>query len=102
MEIKKSATAGTVESSDIMITVAPNEESGIAISLDSSVENQFGKQIKEQITSILNRLNVNNVTVTAVDKGALECTIKARLLTAVYRACDDVNYDWKEVDSWND
>lgn len=101
MEIKKSATAGTVESSDIMITLAPNPGNGVTISLDSSVENQFGVQIRAEISTLLEQAKVTDVTVTAVDKGALECTIKARLLTAIYRAGENTDYDWKEVDTWN-
>jgi citrate lyase subunit gamma (acyl carrier protein) len=41
------------------------------------------------------------VEVIAVDKGALDCTIKARTLTAVHRAAEMENYDWEEIDSWN-
>ena len=39
--------------------------------------------------------------VVAVDKGALDCTIQARTVTAVHRAAEVENYDWKEIDSWN-
>ena len=42
MEIKKIASAGTVESSDILITFAPNEQEQIELSFVSSVEKQFG------------------------------------------------------------
>lgn len=101
MEIKKSAVAGTVESSDIMITVAPNQEEKIVIALDSSVEKQYGQEIRELIAKTLSRLNVTAAKVSAVDKGALDCTIQARTLTAVYRASEVTEYDWKEIDSWN-
>ncbi len=101
MEIKKSAVAGTVESSDIMVTVAPNQEEKIVIELDSSVEKQYGQQIRDLITETLNRLEVTAAKVTAIDKGALDCTIQARTLTAVHRASEVTAYDWKEIDSWN-
>ena len=39
MEIKKTASAGTMESSDIMVTVAKGSHTGIEIQLTSSVEN---------------------------------------------------------------
>lgn len=45
MEIKKIASAGTVESSDILITIAPNEQEQIELSLESSVEKQFGGSV---------------------------------------------------------
>ena len=38
MEIKKSAVVGTLESSDIMITLNPSDAGRIDIQLESSVE----------------------------------------------------------------
>lgn len=101
MNITRTASAGTVESSDIMITVEPNEGNGIQIDLQSSVEKQFGEQIKEVLRRTLDKLNVNNVNVSAVDQGALDCTVEARTVVAVYRAADEKNFDWKELNSWN-
>ncbi len=94
MEIKQVAAAGTVESSDILITIEPNEKETLSISLDSSVEKQFGKQIRQVITETLTHLKVTSAKVTAIDKGALDCTIIARLITAVYRAAEKDAYDW--------
>lgn len=102
MEIKKSATAGTVESSDIMITIQPTStQKTITLDLDSSVEKQFGKQIRHVILSTLKYLNVTSADVIAVDKGALDSVIQARTITAVHRAAEKEDYDWKEIDSWN-
>lgn len=101
MEIKQTAVAGTVESSDIMITLVPNEAQGIEISLDSSVEKQFGRQIRKVIQETLALLKVESVKVTAVDKGALDCTIQARTIAAAYRAAGEENYDWKEISQWS-
>ena len=85
MEIRKSSVAGTMESSDIMITLEPGS-SGLEIELQSIVENQFGKQIRSVISNTLQELQVNNAKVIAVDKGALDCTIQARVKTAYARA----------------
>lgn len=101
MEIKQTAVAGTVESSDIMITLVPNDAKEIEINLDSSVEKQFGKQIRKVIKETLALLNVEAVKVVAVDKGALDCTIQARTIAATYRAAGIENYDWKEISTWN-
>ena len=101
MEIKQTAIAGTVESSDIMITLVPNETQGIEISLDSSVEKQFGKQIRKVIQDTLALLKIESVKVVAVDKGALDCTIQARTIAAAYRASGEENYDWKEISTWS-
>ena len=101
MEIKQTAIAGTVESSDIMITLVPNETLGIEISLDSSVEKQFGKQIRKVIQDTLDLLKIESVKVVAVDKGALDCTIQARTVAAAYRAAGEESYDWEEISTWN-
>ena len=101
MEIKQTAIAGTVESSDIMITLVPNDASAIEIDLDSSVEKQFGKQIRRVIKETLALLKVDSVKVVAVDKGALDCTIQARTIAAAYRAAGIEEYDWKEISTWN-
>ena len=97
MEIKKAATAGTLESSDCMVTVEPGE--GISLDLSSSVMNQYGRQIKAAVLETLDRLDVKNANVTVVDKGALECTLKARVECAVFRSCDasSANIPWGGV-----
>ena len=98
MEILKSAVAGTLESSDAMITVEPGEN-GIELDISSSVMNQYGRQIKATVLETLDRLNVTDARVTVVDKGALDCTIKARVECAVFRSCDSsaANIPWGGV-----
>ncbi len=87
MKIQKSAVAGTLESSDAQVTVEPGR-GGIELSLSSSVMNQYGRQIRQTVLETLERLGVEDAAVTVVDKGALDCTIKARVECAVYRSCD--------------
>ena len=86
MEILKPASAGTLESSDAQVTVEPGEN-GIELSLTSSVMNQYGRQIKATVLETLERLDVTAARVTVVDKGALDCTLKARVECAVLRSC---------------
>ena len=92
MEIKNTAMAGTLESRDISITIEANDN-GIEINLKSSVEKQFGKQIRRVIEETLKELGVKNALVTANDKGALDCVIKARVQTAVIRATGE-KFNW--------
>jgi citrate lyase subunit gamma (acyl carrier protein) len=94
MEILKSSVAGTMESSDIMITLEPGS-GGIEIELQSIVDKQFGRQIRSVITGTLTELMIKNAKVTAVDKGALDCTIQARVRTAAYRASGEEPLEWK-------
>ncbi len=86
MEIKKPAIAGTLESSDAQVTVEPGE-GGIELALTSSVMNQYGRQIRAAVLETLERLDVKSARVTVVDKGALDCTLKARVECAVFRSC---------------
>ena len=87
MEIRKPAVAGTVESSDCMVTVEPGEGK-VELNLESAVIRQYGRQICKVIHETLDRLEVTDAKVTVVDKGALDCTIKARVECAVYRSND--------------
>ena len=95
MEIKKPAIAGTLESSDAQVAVEPAED-GIELYLESSVMNQYGRQIKETVLETLDRLEVKNARVDIIDKGALDCTLKARVECAVFRSCDQsaANIPW--------
>jgi len=99
MEIIKVSMAGTVESSDIQVIIEPKEEVGIQVELKSSVEKQFGKQIRKVIIETLERLGVVSAKVIATDKGALDCTIKARVQSAAFRAAGiQENFDWEVID----
>jgi citrate lyase subunit gamma (acyl carrier protein) len=93
MEIKNTAVAGTLESSDIMVTVEPGVK-GVEIDLKSSVEKQFGAEIRRVIAATLAELGVKAARVIAVDKGALDCVVVARVKTAVYRASGAAEYSW--------
>lgn len=76
-------SAGSYESSDCIITVSKQNETEIVI--ESIVFDQFGDQIKDVISSTLQEKNISNIKVECFDKGALDYTIKSRLLTALKR-----------------
>ncbi len=87
MELKHSAQAGTLESSDIMILIEPvKENSGRKIELSSPVVSQYGDSIKEEINKVLDKYEISDIHLIAKDKGALTPTISARVETAVKRA----------------
>jgi citrate lyase subunit gamma (acyl carrier protein) len=100
VEIKKIANAGTVESSDILIFVEPGTN-GIEIKLDSVVANQFGRRIRQVIEATAQKAGVENVKITATDKGALDCTIQARTLIALHRAAEQEISNWEDLLTWN-
>lgn len=82
-EIKKSASAGTMESSDAYVEIVPCE--GLAIELESVVAAQFGEEIRSAVKEVLEENGVKNAAVRVVDRGALECVIRARVETAILR-----------------
>jgi len=77
------AEAGTIESSDCLITVYPANK--VEIEITSIVYDQFGDTIKKVIIDTLLEKKVV-CKVVCKDKGAYDYTIKARLLTALRRS----------------
>ena len=85
MSAHVSAVAGTLESNDILITISGVGGSANSVSLSSIVINQFGPAIRAVIDQCLEKSGLSGVEVSVQDKGALECTIKARMETAIAR-----------------
>ncbi len=95
MKLIATGNAGTMESNDIMITVEPSDAGGVQVELTSSVYQQFGKQIIAVIRETAADYGVENALITAVDKGALDCTVRARVATALTRAAEWHDYTWE-------
>ena len=95
MELIDVATAGTMESNDIMVTLTPRTEGGVQIELSSNVYQQFGSQIEAVIRETLARYGVRDAEVVAADRGALDCTIRARVSTAVFRSARSQEFCWE-------
>lgn len=85
MKIVKSAAAGTLESSDAMVTVEPCA-GGREIEIESVVLAEYGEQIHCVAEEVLDEYGVDNVSIRIVDKGAMDCVLSARLETALRRA----------------
>lgn len=86
-QLLRAAQAGTIESNDIMVTVTPAAEaSGLSLTLVSPVLKQYGRQIRSVIEEVLAVYDIKDVQIHANDKGALDCTIRARLTVAIQRA----------------
>jgi citrate lyase subunit gamma (acyl carrier protein) len=97
MELITEGVAGTLESSDALVKIRTNPEPGIQIYLQSVVEKRYGKQIRQVVRDCLAGLGVENARVDVNDKGALDCTIRARLQTAVFRAAQTAAYPWEAL-----
>ena len=83
-EVLKPASAGTMESSDVLVELVPAE--GRQIQLTSVVEAQFGDSIRAVADEMLNQFDLQNVCLRIDDRGALECVLRARIETAILRA----------------
>ena len=79
----KRGIAGSMESNDALITVKESDK--LSVPVKSVVYDSFHEQIEKVIYDTLAERGIGNVEVICEDKGALDYTIKARLLTALDR-----------------
>lgn len=84
MMIIRTASAGTLESSDCQVTVSPSETTELEYSGANSVI--FAKRTRNLVDEVLGENNVGHAKITIHDQGAIEITIRARLETALKRA----------------
>ena len=79
-----------MESSDIYVEVMPLAAgSGIDLEVNSVVYAQFGEAIEATILETLKTLEIEDMKVVVNDRGAVDCTIKARVETAVRRLTEE-------------
>lgn len=97
MKVTKEAIAGTLESSDLLVKVAPSDKQTREIVIHSEVIKQFGKQINRVVTETLDKLEVSEGSIVIEDKGALDCAIKARVEAAVLRGAGSQELDWGKL-----
>ena len=84
MEIKKIASAGTMESSDVYVEIEPGNGQ-LEIHLESVVKVQYGAAIEAAVRAVLEEQNITDACVRVTDRGALDCVIRARVETAIAR-----------------
>lgn len=97
MKIVKEALAGTLESSDLLVKVAPLAEDRLEIVIESEVMRQFGAQIRKVVDETLAKLGVSAGQIVVEDKGALDCAIRARIQAAVLRGADEQQIEWSKL-----
>ncbi len=85
MVITQNAAAGTLESSDALVSVAPGN-GGLELSIESVVLRQFGDTIAATAREVLAEMSVSDARVTIQDRGALDLVLRARIEAAVRRA----------------
>ncbi|MBN2504498.1 MAG: citrate lyase acyl carrier protein [Bacilli bacterium] len=75
--------AGSLESNDALVTVKAADTTKIEI--HSIVDVFYHDQIEKVVKDVLSKKKNDKIHVIIEDKGALDYTIKARLLTALAR-----------------
>jgi len=91
MKIEKMVMAGSLESNDLLVTLSPSEENTLNLTIESIVKKQFGKRIESIAKEMLKEFNVQKGNIRIQDMGALDCTIKARIETAILRIKEENN-----------
>ena len=84
MQILKRGQAGTMQSSDLMVTVEPADT--LTIEIQSTVKKQFEHLIRARLEQVLGKLGVASGKISVSDRGALDYAIEARLEAALNRA----------------
>ncbi|MBS1154082.1 MAG: citD [Proteobacteria bacterium] len=97
MKIVKEAVAGTLESSDLLVKVAPLADDKVDLVIESEVMRQFGAQIRKVVEETLRQLGVRSGQIVIEDKGALDCAIRARVQTAVLRGAECKEMNWSAL-----
>jgi citrate lyase subunit gamma (acyl carrier protein) len=87
MQIRRKASAGTMQSSDAMVVVEPSDTLRVAI--ESTVKKQFEHLIRARITLTLEQLEVTTGHIQVSDRGALDYALAARIETAICRASEE-------------
>ena len=92
----KQAIAGTLESSDLLVKVEPNEQqSGYR---DSKRGHQAIRQTNQaRGRRDFGQAGVDRGTVVIEDKGALDYAIRARVQAAVLRAAGSEELNWEQL-----
>lgn len=83
MKILKSAIAGTLESSDCLVMVEPAET--LSVEIESIVMKRYGDQIKACVDATIREFGLAAGRFVIKDRGALDCVLRARVITAMKR-----------------
>ncbi|HET7839861.1 MAG TPA: citrate lyase acyl carrier protein [Rectinemataceae bacterium] len=94
MEIIKTGIAGTLESCDASVTVERAAELELLV---ESADRRFAKSVRQAALAALAELGVKTARVTVREKSALDCTVRARVLTACLRAAGLESAPWEAL-----
>jgi citrate lyase subunit gamma (acyl carrier protein) len=78
------ASAGTLESSDCLVTVTPSD--GNTIEYEGANSAIFSKRTGKIALEMIEKYSIEGAAIRIQDQGALEVTLRARIETALERA----------------
>ena len=86
IKISQNAFAGTLESSDCLVTITPNESNEVNFEINSVVFKQYGNSILKATQNTVKKFDISGADIKIQDMGAFDCVIEARVETAIKRA----------------
>jgi len=86
--IKYYAQAGSLESGDVLVQVAPGVAGNLAVHIQSKVGPRFAASMQASVRAVANLLGVTAASIEIVDSGALDFVLRARVTTALKRAME--------------
>ncbi|QTX02694.1 citrate lyase subunit gamma (acyl carrier protein) [Candidatus Phytoplasma luffae] len=90
IDSNKIVFCGSLESSDCLVTIEPNNDNKVNISIESPFIRQFGKRIKKLCLDILQERNITTCNLVIQDQGAIDEVIKSRIVTALDRLTKNI------------
>jgi citrate lyase subunit beta/citryl-CoA lyase len=94
-------TVGRDAKEDILLHLEKGDGEANAVYLESSVQNLYGRRIRELLEDSLRAAGVTGVTVQAQDKGALDWVIQARLEAGLRRLIPGFRKRILPVKAWD-
>lgn len=84
--ISRYAQAGSLESGDALVRVAPDDKGTLSLHVESKVSPRFSGAIKKSVIEVAGEHGVTSARLEIIDRGALDFVLRARVATALKRA----------------
>ena len=82
----KTASAGTVESMDCVVTASEADPGGgVTVQIAGASAPRFGSAMRAAVLSVVSRMGITDVTLSVQDNGALDLVLQARTEAALER-----------------
>ena len=86
--IKKATVGKEKQNADCVITIEPGKK-GIELDFTSLVGVQYGDDMKNTINEMLREYKIEDAKISVVDRGAIDCVLRARLEAVIKRAMEE-------------